>query len=126
MAKTRQEGIEQKSIGLSTTISQLMTPGIPPSPKASIIAKLNAEATAKTYDSTKDPIVLAASAGAPTLTITSGNTFTFPHALGYIPIVQIVCTDSVAASPYVQDLDGATCKIYNPNSGSVHIKVYCH
>jgi hypothetical protein len=126
--KTRQEGIESKSIVAATTVSTLMTPGHPPSPKTAIIAKLNAEATAKTYDSTKDPIVLAASLGTGIVSIPHGGTFVFPHALGYIPIVQIVTPDTGYIGLWVQDLTDMTCTIYNYNhtSSTAHIKIYCH
>ncbi len=128
MSKTRQQGIESKLTLLSPVIAQLVTPGIPPSPKAAVIAKLNAEATAKTYDSSKDPIVIAASLGTGFISIPHGGSFTFVHALGYIPIVQIVTPSSGYIGLWVQDLTDTTCKIYsyNDTSSTTLVKIYCH
>lgn len=126
--KTRQEGIESKLVGLSTAIAAIMTPGIPPSPKKTIIAKLNAEASAKTYDSSKDPIVLAASLGTGLISIVHGNSYTFVHNLGYIPIVQIVTPNTGYIGLWVQDLTDTTCTIYsyNDSSSTTQVKIYCH
>lgn len=126
--KTRQEGIEQNSKNLTTTISALLTPGHPPSPKSALIARLNAEATAKTYDSTKDLIVLATSLGTGIITLPHGQTYTFTHNLGYIPIVQIVCADTAAIGLWVRDLTETTCTIFNYNADNLtaHFNIYCH
>lgn len=125
--KTRQEGIEAKTISAGETISNMMTPGIPPSPKSKLIAKIQAEATAKTYDSTKDILVLATN---PTgfVSIPHGGTYTFVHKLGYIPIVQIVTPDTGFIGLWVNDLTDTICTIYNYNytSSTAHVKIYCH
>lgn len=124
--KTRQEGIEANLNSSGEQISKMMT-GMPPSPKAKIISKITAAATAKTYDSTKDPIVLAT---APTgfVVIPHNNSYTFTHNLGYIPIVQIVCPDTGYIGLSVQYLTDTICTIYNYNynTSSVHVKIYCH
>ena len=125
--KTRQEGIEKNIIGAGEEVSKMMTPGLPPFPKAKAIAKIQAKATAKTYDSTKDPIVLAINPLG-LITINHGSSYTFVHNMGYIPIVQIVSPNTSSVGLWVQDLTDIICTIYcyNTNSVSNQVKIYCH
>lgn len=112
----RQEGIEKNLIQLASAIASLMTPGIPVSDKAAVIAKLNAAATAKTYDSSKDPLLLPIHGTY--VNMSDGASFTFNHNMGYIPIITIVHgTANGDHFIYITNLTETQCTLYHSNPG---------
>lgn len=124
---TRQKGIERNLKMLAATISQLLTPRVPLSSKAFIIAKLNAKATANTYDSSVDPLVLISSLGAPIVGIASATSFVFHHNLGYAPIITIVLDPlSKDAQINIIGLTDTTVTLFNNSGDTKYLKIYAH
>lgn len=112
----RQEGIEKNLIELASNIAGLMTPGIPVSDKAKTIAKMNAAATAKTYDS-GSPIPMLAS-----------TSKTFNHNMGYIPIITIINQTPGDHLIYITDLTEIDCTIFHftGSSNPAMVKIFAH
>ncbi len=111
---TRQAGIEKKIVISAVQIAQVMTPGIPPSPKSVAVAKIVAEATAKTVVGVG--------------TATNIVPFTFTHGLGYIPIITIVLdyNDRNAMPINIIDLTDQIATIHYGGSGTITITAYAH
>ncbi len=112
----RQTGIENRLITLASQITQLLTPGIPLSDKAREIARLNALATTQTKDSGLVPV-------------TFGNTFIFPHNLGYTPSVTLIVAHHQPSDfPYISAIDDNTVTIAcaSNNLNPTLIRVICH
>lgn len=119
----RQEGIEKNLIKLASDIANTMTPGIPASDKAKDVAKLNAAATAKTYDSSKDPSIPG-----PYIPLLTGFSFVFNHNMGYIPIITIVNKVPGDHLIYITDLTETHCTVFHisPSTTSALIKIFAH
>lgn len=125
--RTRQAGIEAKMIALAAQITALLTPGIPVSDKAAEIAKLNAEATAKTYDSSTDPFILATNLGSQWVGIEPQASYTFNHNMGYVPIVQIVMEPGSGDGRItVIGLTDTTAVLFNSSGTTRYLKIYAH
>jgi len=113
---TRQEGIEKKMLAAGVEISNLTTPGIAPSPKSVMIAKISAKALTETKDS-----------GLVTITNNLG-VYSFTHGLGYTPSVNLIIPQYSGNLPYIKDINDqtVTISVIGSTSSPTIIRIICH
>lgn len=113
---TRQEGIEKKMLSAGVEISNLTTPGMPPSSQSTLIAKISAKATTETKDS-----------GLVSITNNLGI-YSYTHGLGYTPSVNLIISEYTGNLPYIKDINDQTVvvSVTGTTNTPTIIRVICH
>lgn len=136
MGTTRQSGIETKLMAMATTLANVIFPGSGTSSKTPAIMKEMAKAITQTYDSSKDPVVIAyctatqATFGSDPINgivgIPVGGSYTFTHALGFEPHVTMVHNGS-AFWVSITSLTDTTVTIYSdhPSGSTLFLRIIC-